>query len=81
MTEQEARDRCKELARSSPERTSHSWLPREGAGGFWTIVKLGVPSTSQATGTLAASEVQAIKDDPRNIFEKNVPPNGAAFGA
>ena len=27
------------------------------------------------------SRVQTIKDDPRNIFERNVPPNGAAFGA
>jgi len=81
MTEQEAKDRCATLAAESPERTTHSWLPKQGADGEWGIVKLGVPSASQATGTTTLSEVPGIKDDPRTIFEKNVPPNGAAFGA
>lgn len=81
MTEQQARDRCAKLMAESPERVTHSWLPRKGATGEWGIVKLAVPSpASSDTVTTSASTEQSIKDDPRSIFEKNVPPNGAAFG-
>ncbi|MBK5231652.1 MAG: hypothetical protein JJE13_01530 [Thermoleophilia bacterium] len=82
MTEQEAKERCARLTAESPERVTHSWLPRQGAEGEWTIVKLAVPSPATGdTVTTSASTEQTIKDDPRSIYEKNVPPNGAAFGA
>ena len=81
MTEREVKDRCLKLAAESPERTTHSWLPREGADGGWTIVKLGVPSpASPDLVETTASTEQRIKEDPRNPFEQNVPPNGAVVG-
>ena len=82
MTEQEAKDRCAKLTAESPERVTHSWLPKKGAEGEWGIVKVAVPSPATGdTVITTASTEQSIKDDPRNIFEKNVPPNGAVFGA
>ncbi len=82
MTEQEARERCARLSAESPERATHSWLPRKGAGGQWGIVKLAVPSPSSPDlVTTTASTEQSIKDDPREVFQKNVPPNGTVFGA
>ncbi len=81
MTEQEAKERCARLTAESPERVTHSWLPRKGSAGEWGIVKIAVPSPAKSdTVTTSASTEQSIKNDPRNISDKNVPPNGAAFG-
>jgi len=35
MDEAEARARCAELSENSPERTTHSWIPREQVDGSW----------------------------------------------
>jgi hypothetical protein len=79
MTEQEAKERCRELAATSPERTTHSWLPREGADGAWAIVKLGVPSTSPATGTATSADPHGIREDPRIPLEQKIPNNMIGF--
>lgn len=81
MTEQEARARCARLSAESPERLTHSWLPRKSSSGEWKIVRLAVPSPAAPDSVITtASTEQSIKGDPRSVFEKNVPPNGAAFG-
>jgi len=73
MAEQEATDRCAELSRSDPERTTHSWVPREGENGDWSIVKLAVPSPgSKETIASTAEDEQAIKSDPRTSLSQNV---------
>ena len=79
MTEHEARERCARLAAESPERTTHSWVPRKGADGSWAVVKLGVPSASAASGTFTASETQGIKEDPRIPLEQKIPNNMIGF--
>jgi len=77
MTEQEAKDRCAKLTAESPERETHSWLPRKEAGGEWAVVKLAVPSPKkEETTTSQAGDNQGIKDDPRPAMEQNVPPWG-----
>jgi hypothetical protein len=64
MTEKEAHERCAELAAHSPERFTHSWVPREGDQG-WTIVKLAVPAaTSPPITTTNPDRPQEAQEDP-----------------
>lgn len=80
MTEREARERVAKLSAESPERETHSWVPREGADGEWSIVKLAIPSPkAQETSTTRSDENQAAKDDPRTAMEQNFPPWSAGI--
>jgi len=80
MTEQEARERCVKLGAESPERLTHSWLPRKGADGEWSVVKLAVPSPkSPETVTTEAADTQSAKDDPRSAMEQSFPPWGVGI--
>jgi len=76
MDEAEARARCAELSENSPERTTHSWIPREQADGSWKVVKLAVPSPSspETVKTVSAKD-QIAQDDPRPAIEQNLPPH------
>ncbi|MGB0121165.1 MAG: hypothetical protein WBP55_09470 [Solirubrobacterales bacterium] len=77
MDEQQAKERCATLEAESPDRETHSWIPREGADGTWSIVKLAVPSPKKTdTITTQSGDDQGIKDDPRPAMEQNVPPWG-----
>src|SRR5215217_7469932 len=40
MTRDEALAECRRLAAEHPDRTAHSWLPRELAPGEWTVAKV-----------------------------------------
>ena len=77
MTEDEARTKCADLTASDPDRFTHSWVPREGDGGDWSIVKLAVPSPGSETriDTIEEDEL-AIKNDPRSPIVKNTGPGG-----
>ena len=78
MTEQEARDRCAQLAAEDPDRNTHSWVPREGADGEWSIVKLAVPTPgTRIKNATTAEDVQGLKDDPRTALRRNV---GGGYG-
>ncbi len=80
MTEAEAKNRCEDLSATSPERGTHSWLPRVGENGDWSVVKLAVPSIeTQKTGKASASTTQAAKDDPRSSLEQRFPPWSAGI--
>lgn len=75
MNEQEARQRVAELTAASPERATHSWIPRKGPDGEWAILKLAVPSPkSPATSTAQSGDTHAAKEDPRSAMEQNFPP-------
>lgn len=77
MTEEEAREKCSALAANDPERFTHSWVPREGEGGDWSIVKLAVPSPGTETRIATTEEDEvAIKSDPRQPIVKNTGPGG-----
>lgn len=78
MTEEQAKERCAELAAASPDRETHSWLPRKGPDGSWAVVKLAIPSPAaqQQTGTSKSGDAPGIKDDPRTALEQNIPPWG-----
>lgn len=42
MTREEAEQRAATLNREHPERATHRWLAREGAGG-WEVARISVP--------------------------------------
>ena len=77
MDEAAARARCAELAESSPDRDTHSWIPRELPDGSWKVVRLAVPSPGTPDGvkTVSSGE-EAGQEDPRNHMEKSFPPYG-----
>ena len=50
MTREEAIAECSRLALEHPDRATHSWLPREGMPGEWTVVKVGVPGRRDVEG-------------------------------
>jgi hypothetical protein len=73
MTEQEAKEKCAKLSAESPERTTHSWVPRKGDDGQWSIAKLAVPTPgSLKFKTKTEEDVQAIQEDPRTSTIKNI---------
>jgi hypothetical protein len=77
VTEDEARARCLQLASSSPDRDTHSWIPRRSSDGEWSVVRLAIPPSSPPEGKASKSpESKGIKDDPRNALEQNIPPHG-----
>ncbi|HRV60715.1 MAG: hypothetical protein KDB54_00700 [Solirubrobacterales bacterium] len=77
MNEQEANARCAELAGSSPDRETHSWIAKEQADGTWMVVKLAVPPPKAPESVKTVSEKdQAGKEDPRTPLEQNFPPYG-----
>jgi hypothetical protein len=80
MDEAEARARCAELAESSPDRSTHSWVAKQLPEGEWTVVKLAVPApkSPDSVKTVSAKE-QAAQHDPRTAFEQNVPPYGVGM--
>ena len=77
MTEGEARARCLELASTSPDRETHSWIPRRGEDGEWSVVRLAIPPSAPPPSTASKSpESKGLKDDPRIALEQNMPPHG-----
>ena len=80
VTEQEARELCREMAETSPDRETHSWMAREDEDGNWFVVRLAVPpATAPQTTASKPSQSTTARDDPRTAFDQNVPPHGAGF--
>ena len=80
MTEEQARARCTELAETSPDRGTHSWIPRKDDDGDWSVVRLAIPPSAPSAGTASKSpESKGIRDDPRSATEQNVPPHSMGF--
>jgi hypothetical protein len=75
MTRADAEVECKRLAAESPERETHRWVPREDKDGNWSVVRIALPPSAEATGAaVRADERPATPDDPRPGNEQNVPP-------
>jgi len=74
VTEAEAKDRCRELAETSPDRETHSWMAREGEGGGWSVVRLALPPAKPPETTASKpSDPPAGRDDPRTSQQQNAP--------
>jgi hypothetical protein len=81
VTEAEARRRCEELnvERSHGEAT---WTVREVERGDWRPVRPRLPGLPQREPYKATTEAKPKPpqpDDPRDAFQRNVPPYGAGF--
>ena len=80
MTEEEAKALCFELASTSPDRETHSWIPRQGEGGEWSVVRLAIPPLAPTKAKASKSpESKGLRDDPRAATEQNVPPHSMGF--
>jgi hypothetical protein len=78
MTRDEAKAECSRLALEHPDRATHSWLPREGAPGEWSVVKVGIPG-SRPLGTMQEAKPKPpMADDPRPALWRDV---GGPYGA
>ena len=77
MDEARAKARCRELAETSPERSTHSWIPKQQPDGSWAVVKLAVPSPRPAEEVKTVStRDEGGQEDPRTPMEKSFPPYG-----
>jgi hypothetical protein len=72
MTREQAMSECRRLAQEHSDRATHSWLPREGAGGDWTIVKIGVPGRTALATAQEAKPRPPQADDPRPAMWRDV---------
>jgi len=80
VTEGQARARCLELAASSPDRETHSWIAREAESGEWSVVRLAIPPAAPPEGIASKSpDSKGIGDDPRSAMEQNFPPHSAGL--
>jgi hypothetical protein len=78
VTREQAESECERLAAESPDRATHSWLPRGEADGSWSVVKVHVPPAdrSELTAETRADERPPTGDDPRPGMLRNIPPYG-----
>jgi hypothetical protein len=75
MTKAEAETECARLAAEHPDRETHRFLPREGAEGSWSVVKVGLPPAGNTTPEIRAEQKPPTADDPRTTSEQNMGPN------
>ena len=64
MNEQEARDRCAELAAEHPDRATSNWIPVKQKDGTWGVARIGLPPPAKATGESRA-ERDPLAQNPR----------------
>jgi hypothetical protein len=77
MTRDEAVAEARRLSEQHPDRATHSWIPRRGAGDAWTVAKLGL-ATQRPLGTLEESKPRPPQaDDPRPALWRDV---GGPYG-
>jgi hypothetical protein len=81
MNRAEAETEAARLAAESPDRDTHRWIARDDGDGNWSVVRIGLPPASEATGTeTRGDERPATPDDPRPSSWQNVPPWAAGGG-
>jgi hypothetical protein len=75
MNEQEAKDRCAQLAAEHPDRASTNWIPVKQKDGAWAVARIGLPPPVKADGEEIRANPPTIADDPRDssLFG-NLPP-------
>jgi hypothetical protein len=74
VDEQEAKDRCEELAREHPDRETHRWVPVQRKDGSWAIAKINLPP-AKPTGT-ETRVTKSDAEDPRQLPPWLNPPSG-----
>jgi hypothetical protein len=77
MTRKEALDEARRLSEEHPDRATHSWIPRQGADGAWSVAKLAIPPTRPLGTTQESKPRPPQADDPRPAFWRDV---GGPYG-
>lgn len=75
MTRAEAEDSARTLAREHPDRTTHRWMAKEHAEGYWTVVKIRMPPGMRVDPLKTTTEAKPKPpeaDDPRTGYDRNV---------
>jgi hypothetical protein len=72
MTRDQAAAQAARLGREHPDRSTHSWLPRETAAGEWAVVKVGIPSRAPTATAQEAKPKPPQADDPRPPMWRDV---------
>ncbi|HEX8073545.1 MAG TPA: hypothetical protein VF545_01055 [Thermoleophilaceae bacterium] len=81
MTREQAQQECERLGREHPDREACSWFPREDGPGDWSVVRVAIPGASGRRGMKATEEAKPRPqqaDDPRQWWERQIPPFGGA---
>jgi len=66
MTREEAQRECERLAEQSPERATHTFMPRQDESGEWSVVKVALAPLQRPTGTVTESKPRPEQPgDPR----------------
>ncbi|MGN6588262.1 MAG: hypothetical protein ACTHKT_12475 [Solirubrobacterales bacterium] len=76
MNEQEAKERCEQLAAEHPDCATHRWVPFEGKDGEWYVAKTNLPPAVKPTGTATRATPRPDPDDPRQLPPWLDPPRG-----
>jgi hypothetical protein len=75
MTEQEAKDRCAQLAAEHPDRATTNWLPVKQKDGTWAVARIPLPPPAKAEGEETKSEPRPMPGDSRgDTLGGNLPP-------
>ena len=79
MNREQARAECVRLRLEHPERSTHTWIPRE-ADGDWQVVRVPLPPGMRRdplNATVEAKPEPRDAEDPRPPFFRDIPPYGA----
>jgi hypothetical protein len=76
MNEQEAKERCTQLAAEHPDRATHRWVAIQSKDGEWQVAKINLPPANPPTGTETRVTKSEGGDDPRVLPPWLDPPRG-----
>ena len=76
MDEQEAKDRCAQLAAEHPDRETHRFVPVPRKDGEWAVAKINLPPAASTTGTETRAAPRPDAEDPRTLPPWLDPPRG-----
>jgi len=65
MTEQEAKDRCAQLAAEHPDRATTNWLPVKQKDGTWAVARIPLPPPAKPSGESTKADHEPLPANPR----------------
>lgn len=78
MNREEAELQAAKFTVEHQDRETHRFLAREGAGGEWVVMKMGLPPVDDARAAeVRADEKPTTPDDPRDNLTRNIGPYAA----
>ena len=73
MNEQEAKDRCAELAAKHPDRSRNQFVPIKAKDGTWSVARIGVaPALDPTDTTESRDSSRPATDDPSSELDRSI---------